>query len=288
MNIKVIYGKMLTGLGKLCGVDCAKKFDTQLRFHRNLNLKNPKSLADKVTYIELHEQSPLAPECTDKYAVRQYVEDKGFADILVPLAGGPWSSVNEIDFQMLPDAFVFKATHGCKMNCLVPDKTKLDKKKCMAEMSRWLQTTYGTYSMEPHYLKIPHRIYAENYLADADKLIDYKFHCMNGIPQFVLVCGDRVVTEMGNDVSRHIFDMNWKPLVGLTDETSDKIEKPEHLEQMIDIAKKLSADFKFVRVDLYDINGKVYFGELTFSPTNGVFSHYTQEFLDEMGARLKI
>ena len=82
--------------------------------------------------------------------------------------------------------------------------------------------------------------------------------------------------------------MNWKPLVGLTDETSDKIEKPEHLEQMINIAKKLSADFKFVRVDLYDINGKVYFGELTFSPTNGVFSHYTQEFLDEMGARLKI
>ena len=288
MNIKVIYGKMLTGLGKLCGVDCAKKFDTQLRFHRNLNLKNPKSLADKVTYIELHEQSPLAPECTDKYAVRRYVEDKGFADILVPLAGGPWSSVNEIDFQTLPDAFVFKATHGCKMNYLVPDKTKLDKKKCMAEMSRWLQTTYGTYSMEPHYLKIQHRIYAENYLADADKLIDYKFHCMNGIPQFVLVCGDRVVTEMGNDVSRHIFDMNWKPIVGLTDETSDKIEKPEHLEQMIDIAKKLSADFKFVRVDLYDINGKVYFGELTFSPTNGVFSHYTQEFLDEMGARLKI
>ena len=221
MNIKVIYGKMLTGLGKLCGVDCAKKFDTQLRFHRNLNLKNPKSLADKVTYIELHEQSPLAPECTDKYAVRQYVEDKGFADILVPLAGGPWSSINEIDFQTLPDAFVFKATHGCKMNYLVPDKAKLDKKKCMTEMSRWLQTTYGTYSMEPHYLKIPHRIYAENYLADADKLIDYKFHCMNGIPQFVLVCGDRVVTEMGNDVSRHIFDMNWKPLVGLTDETSD-------------------------------------------------------------------
>jgi hypothetical protein len=111
---------------------------------------------------------------------------------------------------------------------------------------------------------------------------------MNGIPQFVLVCGDRVVTEMGNDVSRHIFDMNWNPLVGLTNETSDKIERPEHLAQMIDIAKKLSADFKFVRVDLYDINGKVYFGELTFSPTNGVFSHYTQEFLDEMGTRLKI
>lgn len=288
MNIKVIYGKMLVTMSHVFGVDFAKKFDTQLRFHRNLNLKNPKSLADKVTYIELHEQSPLAPECTDKYAVRQYVKDKGLESILVPLAGGPWSKIEEINFKVLPDSFVFKATHGCKMNYLVPEKEKLDKNKCVAEMSKWLKTTYGTYSMEPHYLEIPHRIYAEEYLADADKLIDYKFHCMNGVPQFVLVCGDRVVTEMGNSISRHIFDMNWKPLVGLTDETSDKIERPEHLEQMIDIAKKLSADFKFVRVDLYDINGKVYFGELTFSPTNGVFSHYTQEFLDEMGARLKI
>lgn len=288
MNIKAVYGKMLVSMSRVFGVDFAKKFDTRLRFHRTLNLKNPTSLADKVTYIELHDQSPLAPECTDKYAVRQYIEDKGFGNILVPLAGGPWSSVDEINFHTLPDSFVFKATHGCKMNYLVPDKTKLDKGKCVAEMSKWLKTTYGTYSMEPHYLKIPHRIYAESYLADADKLVDYKFHCMNGVPQFVLVCGDRVITEMGNDVSRHIFDMDWNPLTGLIDETPDKVEKPEHLEQMIAIAKKLSADFKFVRVDLYDINGRVYFGELTFSPTNGVFSHYSQEFLDEMGERLKI
>ena len=207
MNIKVAYGKVLTGISRIFSVDAAKKFDTRLRFHRDLNLKHPKSLADKVTYIELHDPSPLAPECTDKYAVRQYVKDKGLESILVPLAGGPWSKIEEINFKVLPDSFVFKATHGCKMNYLVPEKEKLDKNKCVAEMSKWLKTTYGTYSMEPHYLEIPHRIYAEEYLADADKLIDYKFHCMNGVPQFVLVCGDRVVTEIGNRVSRHIFDM---------------------------------------------------------------------------------
>lgn len=265
-----------------------KKFDTRLRFRQNLNLKHPKSLVDKVTYIELHDPSPLAPECTNKYAVRQYVKDKGLENILGPLAGGPWSKIEDIDFNTLPGSFVFKATHGCKMNYLVPEKKRLDRDKCVTEMSKWLKTTYGTYSMEPHYLEIPHRIYAEDYLADADKLGDYKFYCMNGIPQFVLVCGDRVVTELGNDVSRHIFDMDWNPLAGLTDETLDEVEKPEHLEQMIDIARKLSADFKFVRVDLYDINGQVYFGELTFSPTNGVFSHYTQEFLNEMGSKLAI
>ena len=250
-------------------------------------MNQPKSLADKVTYLELHDPSPLAPKCTDKYAVRQYVEEKGYEDILVPVVGGPWSKIEEVDFTTLPESFEFKATHGCKMNYLVPEKGKMDKKKCVNEMSKWLKTTYGTYSMEPHYLKIPHRIYAEEYLAYANKLIDYKFHCMNGIPQFVLVCCDRVTTELGNNVSRHILDMNWKPLKGL-DETADVVKKPEHLEQMIEIARKLSADFKFVRVDLYDINGKVYFGELTFSPTNGVFSHYTQEFLDEMGAKLVI
>lgn len=287
MNIKSGYGKILTGISKLFSVDTAKKFDTRLRFQRDLNLNQPKSLADKVTYLELHDPSPLAPKCTDKYAVRQYVEEKGYEDILVPVVGGPWSKIEEVDFTTLPESFEFKATHGCKMNYLVPEKGKMDKKKCVNEMSKWLKTTYGTYSMEPHYLKIPHRIYAEEYLAYANKLIDYKFHCMNGIPQFVLVCCDRVTTELGNNVSRHILDMNWKPLKGL-DETADVVKKPEHLEQMIEIARKLSADFKFVRVDLYDINGKVYFGELTFSPTNGVFSHYTQEFLDEMGAKLVI
>ena len=288
MNIKVIYGRMLVAMSHRFGLDFAKKFDTRLRFHRTLNLKDPTSLADKVTYVELHRQSPLASLCTDKYAVRNYIREKGLENILIPVVGGPWGNIDDIDFDSLPDSFALKATHGCKMNYLVPEKETLDKNKCVAEMSKWLKTTYGTYSMEPHYLEIPHRIYAEEYLANADKLIDYKFHCMNGVPQFVLVCGDRIVTELGNSVSRHIFDMNWNHLKGLTDETADTVEKPEHFDQMIEIARELSADFKFVRVDLYDINGRVYFGELTFSPTSGVFSHYTQEFLGEMGKKLRI
>lgn len=288
MSIKFLYGKFLVLISYIFSLDNAKKFDAKLRFHRTLDLKNPKSLADKVTYIELHEQSPLASMCTDKYAVREYIHKKGLEDILIPLVGGPWEKVDEVDFDNLPNSFVLKATHGCKMNYIVSEKEKMDKSKCVEEMSRWLKTTYGTYSMEPHYFTIPHRIYAEEYLAGADRLIDYKFHCMNGIPQFVLVCGDRVITEMGNSISRHIFDMNWNLLKGLTDETSNMVKKPDHFEQMVEIARKLSADFKFVRVDLYDVNGKVYFGELTFSPTSGVFSHYTEEFLLEMGQKLKL
>ena len=90
MNIKVIYGKMLVSMSHMFGVDFAKKFDTRLRFHRTLNLKNPTSLADKVTYVELHRQSSLASMCTDKYAVRDYIREKGLEDILIPVVGGPW------------------------------------------------------------------------------------------------------------------------------------------------------------------------------------------------------
>ena len=129
--------------------------------------------------------------CTDKYAVRDYIREKGLEDILIPVVGGPWENVEDVDFDSLPDSFALKATHGCKMNYLVADKKQLDRKKCKAEMSRWLATTYGAYSMEPHYLTIPHRIYAEEFLADAAQLTDYKFHCANGEPLFVLTVYDR-------------------------------------------------------------------------------------------------
>ena len=113
MNIKVIYGKMLVTMSHVFGVDFAKKFDTRLRFHRTLNLKNPTSLADKVTYVELHKQSSLASMCTDKYAVRDYIREKGLEDILIPVVGGPWENVEDVDFDSLPDSFALKATHGC-------------------------------------------------------------------------------------------------------------------------------------------------------------------------------
>lgn len=126
--LKKIYSQVLSAITCTMGIDCAKKFDTRLRFHKYLDLSHPKTLADKVSYLELHGQNPLATQCTDKYAVRQYVLNKteGNSELLVPLAGGPWNNVDEIDFDSLPVSFVFKATHGCKMNYFVPDKNKLD------------------------------------------------------------------------------------------------------------------------------------------------------------------
>lgn len=294
MLAKKCYGLVLECLRSIFGNNTAKEFDARFRFHRKLDLKNPKTLADKVSWLSVNEYASVESMCTDKFAVRKYVEEKGLREILIPLAGGPWERVSEVDFEQLPPSFMLKATHGCKMGYPVADKSALDAEDCRAEMQRWLDTTYGTYSMELHYRKIPHRVYAEKLLEDGQGIVDYKIHCMNGTPQFILVCSDRRLDEHGRMViTRDLFDTAWNPIPGvvpadLGDSEPGSSPKPELLDEMLTIAKKLSEDFKFVRVDLYVSQGKVLFGELTFTPACGIFPHFTTEFLEEMGALLHI
>ena len=172
--------------------------------------------------------------------------------------------------------------------------SKFDSEKCKKEIQRWMDTTYGTYSMEPHYIEIPHRFYIEKYLEKADQLVDYKFHCLNGEPQFVLTCSNRKSNgDKAMQVTLDLFDMDWKPIPeivssGLEHPGNGELPKPENLDEMIRIAKILSKDFKFVRVDLYELEGKVYFGELTFSPAHCVFPYLSDKFDLEMGKLLQI
>ena len=295
MSLKQIYAFVLKTIIDTAGVDAAKKFDAMLRDHKSLNLKTPVTLADKVSFIELHDQSPLASKCTDKYEVRSFVKEKGLESILIPLAyDGCWTKENEIDFDDLPNSFALKATHGCKMNYIVQDKSKLNVEECRREVSRWLKTTYGTYSMEPHYINIPHRVYAEQFLEEVNKLNDYKFHCLNGIPRFVLVCSDRKTDgDKAMKVTLDLFDMQWNHLnevIGSGSEVpgNGTVRKPDNFLEMVEIAKRLSQDFKFVRVDLYEHDGKVLFGELTFTPAHCVFPYLSEKFNLEMGRLLKI
>ena len=292
--LKKLYGGWLTVLTALLGVNFAKRFDSYLRFRRKLNLKNPQTLADKVTYLFLNKRTPLMSTCTDKWAVREYVAGKGLKDILIPSAGGPWTCVADIDFNALPEKFILKATHGCKMNYLVSDKSKLDVGACTRTLQTWLNTTYGTYSLEPHYKEIPPRLYAEELLDAPGGLADYKLHCLNGEPQFILVCSERNAQGRRMQVTLDLFDVNWNAQnrylqpSGLEIAGSGKIARPQNLEKMLEIARTLSADFPFVRVDLYEVGGKIYFGELTFSPACGVFPYFTDEFIEETGRRLQI
>lgn len=294
MILKKAYGALLSGTEAALGCDTAKKLDSSLRFRRRLNLKSPATLADKVSYIELHEQPPLTAVCTDKFAVRDYVAQKGYAHTLIPVVGGAWERVEQIDFDSLPDRFVLKATHGCKMNYPVPDKSKLDAAQCKKTLQRWLDTTYGTYSMEPHYKAIPHRLYAEAYLEETAGLVDYKIHCLNGVPRFILTVSDRIADgDKPMQATLDLFDTEWKPIFELVPSRSEvpgtgAVPRPGGLDKMCKMAADLAEDFKFVRVDLYELDGRIYFGEMTFSPACCVFPYFSDRFNAEMGQYLQI
>lgn len=288
-EMKTGYAVFLQVAERLFGLDAAKKLDVFLRFRKLLNLKDPQTLAEKVVYISLHALPELAVTCTDKWEARRYVAENGLEEILIPVCAEVVSAAEDVDFDALPDRFVLKATHGCNMNYVCEDKTALNQKDCLDSMKRWLKTAYGTFSVEPHYRKLPHRIFCEEYIGSMDGLLDYKIHCLNGKPSFILVCSGRV----GSAVTMDIFDLNWNWLDAV--QTYKRhvpgigaVPRPRNLEKMLRIAETLSQGFDFVRVDLYNVDGRVYFGELTFTPANGVFPSYKQELLEREGKKLNI
>lgn len=292
--IKKTYGLILLSIKKLFGADLAKRFDTFLRFKRKLFLKNPKTLADKLSYIENHCQSHKASLCTDKWEVREYIKAKGLEEILVPTYGGVYDDFEQIPFDTFPEEFVLKATHGCKMNFICNSDTKFDIDSCRRTVNKWLKKSYGSYSCEWHYLDIPHRVYCEKYLSLPKNLVDYKIHCINGIPEFILTCSNRKVGIDGKmTVELGLYDVNWNKLEGLCSYKAEIPAKealpcPNNLKKMLEIAKILSQEFKFVRIDLYEIDDKISFGEMTFTPAACVFPYFTEEFLLEYGEKLVI
>lgn len=283
MNAKKIYRAALNGSAGLFGVRFTKKLDALLRFRRTLNLTHPVSLADKLCYMELFIDNPLKVRCSDKYAVREYVTQKGLGDILVPLCHEVCADAGAISYAQLPDRFVMKATHGCGMNLICADKKQISPSQIRDTAEQWLSKDYERACLEPHYKKIPRRVIFEKMLQDADQIVDYKFHCFHGEPDFVLVCSDRM-----SGLKLSTYSLNWEPMDVLVEKTAKFIPKPENLEQMIQISRTLCADFDFVRVDLYDINGKVYFGELTFSPATGLLPYFEKQFLIEKGRILQL
>jgi hypothetical protein len=279
-----IYRTLLNGYAGIVGAKHAKEIDAKLRYHRKLNLEHPKTLSDKISWIELNTDQTLAACCTDKWEVRNYIAERGLEELLIP-AFGPWNKAEDIDLNTLPNAFALKATHGCEMNYIVPDKSKLNFDDMLRHARSWLSHDYARACVEPHYKLIPHRVYAEEFIGGMDKIVDYKFHCLNGEPRFVLTCSER-----DKGLKLNLYDLNWNPIPGIQGpmKNNKEISRPSQLGQMVKVAKTLCADFDFVRVDLYEINGLVRFGELTFSPAGGVLNYYNDDFNLSWGKALHI
>lgn len=264
-----------------------------LRFGKFPNLKNPYNLNEKILYLKLYSNTSLWTKLADKYLVRKYVEDCGYADILIPLIG-VWDNVSDIDFSKLPEKCMLKANNGDgKGTNLIFCKSKFyanEQERIKNTLQSWLDTkNIGALSAEPQYKGIPPRIIAEKYLEPIfgeASLIDYKIWCFNGKPFSILCCSER---EENGHVQLGCYDVNWHFHPENMHSTRhhsiqrNPIPKPSQLDHMLEIAHKLSATFPEVRVDLYQYGNKVYFGELTFTSLGGMMNYYTQEYLEEMG-----
>lgn len=260
-----------------------------LKLKKYPNLKNPRNFAEQLTWLKLYKYAndPLVSKLADKYAVREYVKARGHENILTKLYG-VYDNASAILFDDLPDKFALKGTHGCGYNIIVDDKNTLDYKSVRKKAAKWLRSTYGTATTELHYSHIPSRLIIEENICEQNGKMptDYKIFCFHGVPQFI-----QVITNRKNGrYTPSYYDTNWNRLSYESKKylQSPDVVKPKKLKQMLAIAQDLSAQFPFVRVDLYNEKDRVIFGELTFTPACGHPQSFSQEALNLIGEHLNI
>lgn len=236
-----------------------------------LNLENPRTFNEKLQWLKLHDRKPEYMQIVDKYKVREYIAEKLGEEYLIPLLG-VYDKVEDIDFDKLPSKFVLKCNHNSGLGMYIcKDKSKLDIKMVKKGLKKALKQDYYLTGREWPYKDVERKIICEQYLEDEEtqELRDYKFFCFNGKATHVMVCKDR---SSGN-TKFHVFDRDWNLFkykkADLDLPENFTLSKPEQINEMFEIAEKLSKDFTFVRVDLYNCNGKIYFGELTLFPHSG-------------------
>lgn len=255
-----------------------------------LNLDNPKNLDEKVNYMSFYTDTTLWSEMADKVTVREYVIKCGFSEILNDLYG-VYDSPEEIDFKELPDKFILKTNHASATNFFVRDKKKVNYEEIIEKYNSWLKMDYGVKTATPHYSRIKPQIIAEKYLLEDNNynvaLTDFKIYCFHGKPKYIFVFSDRITNT--HEYSKMIYDTDWKPhpeLINKGLKLAEVKSKPKSFKKMMEIASVLSKPFPFVRVDLYEIEGKPVFSELTFTP--GHNSAANPEFLNHMGDLIKL
>lgn len=234
---------------------------------------------EKMQWEKLFDNNPLKVEYADKLLVRKWIAQTIGQKYLIPLLG-EWESFDDIDFDKLPNCFVLKTNHGSGTNIIVKNKSFFDKKTAKIRFDDWMKIDFGYLSMELHYSKIKRKIIAEQYIeSENGELQDYKFLCFDGVPYYCWV-------DMGrySHHTRNVYDLDWN-LQPWNQETYSHYEKPipkpDNFEEMINIAKNLSTGFSHVRVDLYNVRGKIYFGEMTFT-NGGGFDRIIPEEYDRM------
>ena len=273
----------LTKLGLTDGISDRRLLEMKYRaaMGGKLDLDTPSTFNEKLQWLKLYDRKPEYTVMVDKYRVRDYIADTIGSEYLIPLVG-VWDSADEIDFDALPNQFAMKCNHNSGLGmCICKDKSKLDVDRVKKELQKGLKQDYYLTGREWPYKDVPRKIIAEQFMkSDAGGLTDYKLHCFNGEPKLILVCKDRF-TETG--LTEDFFSGNWEHLDIRRPNhpnASQSIPQPRELPRMLELARKLSQDIPFLRVDFYIIEHKIYFSELTFFPASG-FEKFVPENWDQ-------
>ena len=250
-----------------------------------LDLKNPKTFNEKLQWLKLYEwpNNTTAIECADKYEIRKYIKNIGKEKILNELYFA-CDNVDEIDWKKLPDKFVLKCNHGCGYNIICSDKNKLDEKIVKKKLNKWMKEEFSKFNAEPHYSKIKRKIICEKFLEG--EIINYNIYVINGKATFFSVAGG-----LGDGIGEHLtyywadgsvadFKNRHYP--------TRKNKLTKLLPNMVKIAEQLAGDLPMVRVDLFDINGKIILSEMTFTPGGALIPIDPYEMDLELGNKLDI
>lgn len=255
---------------------------------KRFKAKNPRTLDEMLLWLNLYWRHPLKARCSDKYAVRSYVEEHGMGHHLTNLYG-VYAYSAEIDFSKLPDQFVLKCTHGCGFNIFCRDKSHLDIKEAKRKLDAWMKVDISKLAGEVHYASIKPRIICEAFLEDRSgkALSDYKVYCFDGKAHCTMACTDREAKRAKYD----FYDREWKNKLAYSKSSllaNRNIPKPEAYDEIIQAAEVLSKPFPFVRMDFYSVNGKPVFGEMTFTPHGCIDTFMTDLAQDVMGKLIKL
>lgn len=249
----------------------------EIRYHfkklvgYSCHLKNPRSFNEKIQWIKLHDRNPIYPKLTDKLLVKEFVAKEIGVEYVIPTLAGGYSSFDDIPFDELPNQFVLKCNHDSKSTIVCIDKTSFDYQEAKRKIEKSLHRNFYHYSGKQWgYKDIQPFVFVEKYMAEKDgQLRDYKFFVFNGVVRVVFFFEDRF-----EELRSNCYDRNWNllPVVwGARKNTNYVVPRPTNYEEMLSIATRLATlvNNAFVRVDLYDIEGKIYFGEYTFYPGGG-------------------
>lgn len=252
-----------------------------------LNLKNPKTYNEKLQWLKLYDKHSEYTQMVDKVEAKKYVENIVGEKYIIPTLG-VWNSVDEIDWESLPSQFVVKSTGDSGGVVVCKDKSKLDIKASIEKLNKLGERDYTIYSKEYPYKNVPHRYIAEEYVEDESgyELKDYKIFCFDGEPKFLFVATGRQQHDTRFDF--YDTDFNHLPVLNGHPNADKWPDKPQNFEEMLDVAKRLSRGLPHVRVDLYNVNGKIYFGELTFFHWSGIVPFEPMEWDYKFGEYLTL